>query len=110
MNKVIKLDAQSLLADSDMVLLTASEFGCYMRLKFHYWLQGELPNGSLSLSKLAGCSVGQFQDVWPKVGQQFVVDEEGNLTCPALDEARAKAKKASERMSEVARKRWGKVA
>ena len=110
MNKLIKLVAQSMLADSDMMVLTPSEFGCYMRLKLHYWVKGALPTGSLSLSKLAGCSVGQFQDVWPKVGRHFEDDGEGNLSCPSLDEARDKAKRTSERMSEVAYKRWRKVA
>lgn len=110
MNSDIKFDARGLLSDADMVLFTLSELGCYIRLKSHYWINGNLPSDNLSLARLAGCSVGQLQDVWPKVSQHFVPSDNGTLVCPELDKARKKATKTSERMSKVAKARWEKVA
>ena len=110
MKNDIKFDARSLLSDADMVLFTLSELGCYIRLKSHYWLNGNLPSDSMSLARLAGCSVGQLQDVWPKVSQHFLSTDNGTLACPELDKARKKANKTSERMSKVANARWKKEA
>ena len=104
----LKLDAQGLLSDSSMVLFTLSELGCFIRLKCHYWREGELPADALSLAKLAGCTVGQFKDVWPKVGQHFEETERGTLSCRELDEARQKAAMVSDRMRRVANARWKK--
>ena len=106
MSKDIKFDARNLISDADMVLFSLSELGCFIRLKAHYWINGDLPSDALSLAKLAGCSLGQFQDVWPKVGQHFEENEAGKLICPELDKAKRKAVKLSERMSEVAKCRW----
>jgi len=110
MTKEIKFDALSLLSDSNMVLFTLSELGCFIRLKCHYWRSGELPSDTLSLSKLAGCSVGQFQEVWPKVSQHFEETENGMLVCHELDKARKKAANTSKRMRKVANARWKKEA
>ena len=104
----LKLDAQGLLSDTNMVLFSLSELGCYIRLKCHYWREGGLPADTLSLAKLAGCSVGQFQDVWPKVGQHFEKTENGTLTCRELDRDREKAEQKSDRMRKVANARWKK--
>jgi len=108
--KDIKINAQGLLSDSSMVLFTLSELGCFIRLRCHYWREGALPSDTLSLAKLAGCTVGQFRDVWPKVGQHFEETENGKLACHELDEARQKAAMASDRMRKVANARWKKVA
>jgi len=108
--KDIKFDVQNLLSDSSMVLFTLSELGCFIRLKCHYWSSGELPSDNLSLSKLAGCSLGQFQDVWPKVSQHFEKTDKGTLICKELDKARKKAKETSKRMQKVANARWKKEA
>jgi len=105
----LKIDAQGLLSDTNMVLFSLSELGCFIRLKCHYWREGVLPADTLSLAKLAGCSVGQFQDVWPKVGQHFEKTEEGTLSCRELDEARQKAEAKSDRMRKVANARWKKT-
>ena len=106
--KDIKINAQGLLSDSSMVLFTLSELGCFIRLRCHYWREGALPSDTLSLAKLAGCTVGQFRDVWPKVGQHFEETENGKLACHELDEARQKAAMASDRMRKVANARWKK--
>ena len=108
--KDIKINAQGLLSDSSMVLFTLSELGCFIRLRCHYWREGALPSDTLSLAKLAGCTVGQFRDVWPKVGQHFEEMENGKLACHELDEARQKAAMASDRMRKVANARWKKEA
>lgn len=108
--KDIKINAQGLLSDSSMVLFTLSELGCFIRLRCHYWREGALPSDTLSLAKLAGCTVGQFRDVWPKVGQHFEETENGKLACHELDEARQKAAMASDRMRKVANARWKKEA
>ena len=110
MREEIKFDARSLISDADMVLFTLSELGCFIRLKAHYWINGDLPSDTLSLAKLAGCTIGQFQNVWPKVGQHFEENEGGKLICPELDKAKRKAVELSERMSEVANARWKKEA
>jgi len=104
----MKLDAQRLLSDSNMVLFSLSEMGCFVRLRCHYWRSGELPSDTLSLARLAGCSVGQFQDVWPKVGQHFEEMETGKLACRELDRDREKAEQKSDRMRKVANARWKK--
>ena len=108
--KDIKINAQGLLSDSSMVLFTLSELGCFIRLRCHYWREGALPSDTLSFAKLAGCTVGQFRDVWPKVGQHFEETENGKLACHELDEARQKAAMASDRMRKVANARWKKAA
>jgi|TARA_R100001082_G_C4344618_1_gene151720 uncharacterized protein YdaU (DUF1376 family) len=105
--KHIKFDARGLISDSDMVIFSLSELGCYIRLMSHYWLNGELPKNSISLAKLAGCSIGEFKEVWPKVSQHFDEGPEG-FSCPGLDESRGKAKEMSDRMSNVAKARWSK--
>jgi len=104
----LKLDAQGLLSDSSTVLFSLSELGCFIRLRCHYWREGVLPADTLSLAKLAGCTVGQFQGVWPKVGQHFEETENGKLACRELDEARQKAAMVSDRMRRVANARWKK--
>jgi len=104
----LKLDAQGLLSDSSTVLFSLSELGCFIRLRCHYWREGALPSDTLSLAKLAGCTVGQFQGVWPKVGQHFEETENGKLACRELDEARQKAAMVSDRMRRVANARWKK--
>ena len=106
--KMIKFDTQRLLADSGMVLFTISELGCYVRLKCHYWRSGELPSDTLSLARLAGCSVGELQSVWPKVSQHFEKTEDGKLFCPVLDEDRKKVEDKSDQMRKVANARWNK--
>ena len=108
--KEIKFNAQNLLSDSNMVLFTLSELGCYIRLKCHYWQSGELPSDTLSLSRLAGCSIGQFQEVWPKVSQHFEKTENGTFICRELDKARKQVQNTSKRMRKVANARWKKEA
>lgn len=109
MSSIIKFNAQDLLSDSDMVLFTPSEMGCYIRLVSHYWLKGELPTDVSALAKLSGCSIGHFKDIWPRVSEQFVVSDEGVITCPSFDKQRSKAKQKSERMSQTAKKRWAET-
>ena len=104
----LKLDAQGLLSDSSTLLFSLSELGCFIRLRCHYWREGVLPADTLSLAKLAGCTVGQFQGGWPKVGQHFEETERGTLSCRELDEARQKAERISARMRKVANARWKK--
>ena len=104
----LKLDAQGLLSDSSTVLFSLSELGCFIRLRCHYWREGVLPADTLSLAKLAGCTVGQFQGVWPKVGQHFEETENGKLACRELDRDREKAEQKSDRMRKVANARWKK--
>jgi uncharacterized protein YdaU (DUF1376 family) len=105
---MIKIDPSKMITDTTMLLFTLSELGCYLRLQCHCWQAGKLPTDTLSLARLAGCSVGQFQDVWPKVSRFFEETDDGHLTCPAIEQDRRKAKKQSDRMRKVANARWGK--
>ena len=100
MNKVssiIKFKTTDLLADS--MLFSMNELGCYIRLATHYWVRGRLPTDDLTLARLAGCSLGEFKDVWPKVSAQFEETDTG-LKCPSLDKEMAAAKKKSKKASE----------
>tara|TARA_Y100001968_G_C18934140_1_gene515631 strand:+ start:125 stop:454 length:330 start_codon:yes stop_codon:yes gene_type:complete len=105
---MIKIDPNKMITDTNMVLFTLSELGCYVRLQCHCWQAGKLPSDTLSLARLAGCSVGELQSVWPKVSQHFEKTEDGKLFCPVLDEARKKAEDKSEQMRKVANARWNK--
>ena len=104
---IIKFNTTELLADS--MLFSMKELGCYIRLATHYWVKGDLPSDNLSLARLAGCSLGEFKDVWPKVSSQFKETTNGQLICPSLDEEKKAAKRKSKKARASANARWGKA-
>ena len=106
MTNEITINAKSLISDSNMVVMNASEMGCYIRLLCHCWDSKELHSDDRSLAKLAGCSLGEFKAAWPKISVHFNRNEDGNLFCPVLLGQRLKANKKRKLMKKAADARW----
>ncbi len=106
MKAKLKIDANELLTNPKLLVLTLAELGCLLKLRCHYWNAGQLPKDPLSLSKLVGCPLGEFKHLWPKLRAYFKLNREGKLICRDLEEARADALATSQRMRDAANVRW----
>ena len=106
MKAKLKIDANELLTNPKLLVLTLAELGCLLKLRCHYWNAGQLPKDVLSLSKLVGCPLGEFKHLWTKLGAYFKETKEGKLICPDLAGARADALATSQRMRDAANVRW----
>lgn len=106
MKAKLKIDANELLTNPKLLVLTLAELGCLLKLRCHYWNAGHLPKDSLSLSKLVGCPLGEFKHLWPKLRAYFKLNREGKLICRDLEEAREDALATSQRMRDAANVRW----
>ena len=106
MKAKLKIDANELLTNPKLLVLTLAELGCLLKLRCHYWNAGQLPKDPLSLSKLVGCPLGEFKHLWPKSSSYFKLNREGKLICRYLEEARAYALATSQRMRDAANVRW----
>lgn len=88
--------------------LTPEEFGCYERLRRHYWQHGSLPDDDSRLARITGLSVERWGEVRPAVADLF--DDGWRL--PRLDEERGSAAqkrvRAIERSQKAAEARWGR--
>jgi hypothetical protein len=102
----LKIDANELLTNPKLLVLTLAELGCLLKLRCHYWNAGHLPKDPLSLSKLVGCPLGEFKHLWPKLRAYFKLNREGKLICRDLEAARADALATSQRMRDAANVRW----
>jgi uncharacterized protein YdaU (DUF1376 family) len=102
----LKIDANELLTNPKLLVLTLAELGCLLKLRCHYWNAGHLPKDPLSLSKLVGCPLGEFKHLWPKLRAYFKLNREGKLICRDLEEAREDALATSQRMRDAANVRW----
>jgi uncharacterized protein YdaU (DUF1376 family) len=90
--------------------LTPEEFGCYERLRRHYWQHGGLPDDDARLIRITGVDPDRWEAVRSGIRALF---EEG-WRLPRLDQERAAAAdkrgRAIERSQKAAQARWGKSA
>lgn len=103
MKKKITFNTQDLMADG--VVFSLAELGCFIRLATQYWVKGYLPTDTISLSRIAGCSVGQFQDAWVNVKTLFYEDD-NILRCRPIEENMRKARERSIKAKNSADTRW----
>lgn len=74
---------------SDTSHLSAHELGCLERLEMSYWRSGPLRDNDEILSRVCGCSTGEFKKARPSLEKFFEVD--GEWMCSRLDEEMRKA-------------------
>jgi uncharacterized protein YdaU (DUF1376 family) len=90
--------------------LTPEEFGCYERLRRHYWQHGGLPDDDARLIRITGVDADRWEAIRSGICDLF--DEGWRL--PRLDherdEAAAKRVRAIERSQKALEARWKKNA
>jgi len=95
---------------TDTSAWTIEEMGAYVRLLFTEWINKELPNDPIQLSRIAGCSPKKFQKVWCKISFKFRVNSSGKLINEKLEKIRQEQIKYRESKSKAgkagAEARW----
>lgn len=73
-----------------------AERGAYRDLLDYQWELGRLPNGSMRLAMLIGCSEAEFCCIWPSIADKFASDDT-HIWNERLEEHRVKAIKARDK-------------
>ncbi|MCG8381822.1 MAG: DUF1376 domain-containing protein [Gammaproteobacteria bacterium] len=110
--------ASDVLSDMKVMLMSNQEFGCYMKLLCHCWIEGAIPNDSKKIAKLCGehssAMTELWQEMWDTIKECFKThpDDESLLVSPRLEKERQKRKDFKKERSEAgklgAESRWGK--
>lgn len=82
--------------------MSNEEFGIYMKLLCHQWLDGPLPKDMEELANMCGCVVGAMVTAWEHLGLCFKEYKEGYLNT-FLEEVRIEQKNRSEKASRAGR-------
>lgn len=96
-------------ADESCQMMTASQFGVYMRLLIHQWTEGSIPSDPDDLAFLVGrCT--SFSKTWAVVSRKFVETDDGRLINERLDGERREVLEKVERRRKAgakgAQSRW----
>jgi uncharacterized protein YdaU (DUF1376 family) len=100
-------------ADENVMLMTLEQEGAYMRLLWHCWQEGSLPNEQKRLAAIADrCEVQRFTEtIWPAVAPCFTKRPDGRLIQKRVEQERAIKDEIREKRSEAGKlgnaKRWG---
>lgn len=100
------------MTDENVLLMSNTEIGVYIRLLCSCWLEGTLPLDTDSLARMAHMPLKQFTKFWENspVKRCFRVGEDGRLHHKRLDEEREKQATHRQRQSDKgikgAAKRW----
>ena len=73
------------------------EVGIYIRLLSNQWLNKGLPNDKKRLARIAGCDDKIFKKAWVILGFKFLLENDGFLRNPKIEETRNIQKKFSEK-------------
>jgi uncharacterized protein YdaU (DUF1376 family) len=99
------------LADAQVRMLSLEERGAYMDLLCYQWREGSLPDDPVSLARMLGVTIEEFEEVWQSIEAFFEITEEG-LKNPRMAEVVTAQMSKSVRLSNAgkkgARKRWQK--
>lgn len=62
---------KDILSDENCVVMTHEEFGAYMRLLMHCWLEGSIPADHVRLARILGATHRTFKRIWPAMENCF---------------------------------------
>lgn len=62
---------KDLLSDGNCSAMSDEEFGVYMRLLFHAWLEGSIPSDPQRLARLTRRTKASFGRIWPAIAPCF---------------------------------------
>lgn len=86
---------KDLLSDANCASMSDEEFGCYMRLLLHCWLEGFIPSDPARLARLTRRTRQSFDRIWPAIAPCFSPDGD-NLVQKRLEEEREKQSRRAE--------------
>lgn len=80
--------AASLMARTEYRVLSLAQRGLLYSVKLECWVNHRVPADPATLARILGYSAEEVQNALPKI-MPFLATQEGNLTCPELDDYRA---------------------
>ena len=99
------------MTDEHVLLMSLEQEGAYLRLLFHQWLEGTIPDDMPSLARLLRVTPQKMRSMWPRIAPCFVSAGPSRLVNPTLEQVRTSSdeyrKKAAEDGKRGAEKRWG---
>jgi len=100
------------LSDENVVLMSNTEVGCYIKLLCFCWKQGSIPSGVSKIAKLCGENSEAMAELWQSIEPCFRNGQPDRLIHPRLEIERKKQASFSKERSESGKKgadaRWGK--
>lgn len=72
---------------TDTQAMTARAVGVYTRLLLYQWINGSVPRPPSQLSRVAGCSLSELDEVWPELDHKFNGDHE-TIRNPRMEKVR----------------------
>lgn len=96
---------ETVLSDEAVKLMDNRQFGVYMKLILHNWLEGSIPTSFTMLGTLVNEDPRDFEAMWPAMATKFK-KKGSRLTNRRLEKERKKQKKYSQKMKENALKLW----
>lgn len=92
-----------------VMLMTLAAQGAYLRLLWHAWRKGSIPNDPAQLARMVGAREDEFAALWPEIEPCWTVRRD-RLVQPHLEEIRQEAAASRKRRTEAGRKaaasRW----
>ena len=97
--------------DEVVKLMSLEQEAVYMRLLWHAWREGSIPDGREELAAIVGVTPQRFAKLWPLIGRKWVTGEADRLVNRRLEHEREVRRERSRKLSEAAAegnaKRWG---
>ena len=94
---------KDILGDVNCAAMSNEEFGCYMRLLCHAWLEGSIPSEPVRLARILKVRHQTFLRLWPSLEPCFSL-QDGRLVQKRMEQERYKQRERSETMSARGRK------
>lgn len=86
---------KDILADENCSAMTHEEFGAYMRLLCHAWLEGSIPAEPVKLQRILRIRPQKFARIWPAIAPCFTEQEDRLIQC-RLEQERSKQRERSD--------------
>lgn len=102
-----QLYTKDLLSDANVLAMTLTEFGAYVKLFAICWNESGLPNDDARLARMLGISATEFAPIWAEISRCFYLAED-KWQHSRLDEERRKQAKFRRQHTLAARARWDK--
>jgi len=83
------LFVRKLLLSRNVSRMTIAEFGIYMKMLCHQWMDGPLPEDFAELAHLCNCDREAIEGAWPRIGPCFDKVDNGCLINQNLEDVRA---------------------
>jgi uncharacterized protein YdaU (DUF1376 family) len=110
---VMPLYGRDLYEDEAVVLMTLEEEAVYVRLLWHAWREGSIPEQVDQIAHIvaAKCPRARFLKLWPAIAPKWIPNGSGRLTNKRLEHERALRRERAEKLSQAGAngnaKRWG---